>query len=341
MISKLYLFSKDTDNPAATGGLQYQILKTLETWLSNYLLQVEEEIYCDFEEDIFQHNPLTKTVRFRQLKLYSRNFAFQSEEIKKALAHFFMLHVKTDYQDKDKEFIFEANSRVADHRKGNEANLLRNWVANQEALPEELLTACAEQVKSIIEEYVHQRADQLESRVAADELQEALDIFQQLQDADWFAFTKSIKWRFEDLSSDEEFKRTIVQIETLIAALPFETAKGQLESLFGLLYKHVSLKSRETDPQNRKLTADDLTSLMLQAGSEKIQNLSYQLCYTYARCTKAVSMVPPTYYAHLAAFRSKFHFRYGDGESSTSGSESGVGVFTPVRAGLDRTMYFL
>ncbi|CAB5179818.1 unnamed protein product [Rhizophagus irregularis] len=38
-----------------------------------------------------------------------------------------------------------------------------------------------------------------------------------------------------------------------------------------------------------------------------LQMLSYNLCYTSARCTRAVSLVPPVYYAHLAAARAKLH----------------------------------
>ena len=52
-ISKLHIFSKNTDANASLRGYQYQILKTLETWLSNFILGVDEEIFCDFEDDIF------------------------------------------------------------------------------------------------------------------------------------------------------------------------------------------------------------------------------------------------------------------------------------------------
>ncbi|KAL5716727.1 argonaute 1B [Ranunculus cassubicifolius] len=37
--------------------------------------------------------------------------------------------------------------------------------------------------------------------------------------------------------------------------------------------------------------------------ADGIQSLTNDLCYTYARCTRSVSIVPPAYYAHLAAFR--------------------------------------
>lgn len=75
--------------------------------------------------------------------------------------------------------------------------------------------------------------------------------------------------------------------------------------------------------------------------ADLLQTLSYRLCYTFARCTRSVSVVPPVYYAHLAAFRSKFHFKSSQEGSVTSGSDEAQGMFTPVKAGLDRTMYFI
>ncbi|CAG8604681.1 6985_t:CDS:10 [Funneliformis mosseae] len=39
--------------------------------------------------------------------------------------------------------------------------------------------------------------------------------------------------------------------------------------------------------------------------SDPLQSLTYNLCYSYARCPRAVSVVPPAYYAHLAAFRAR------------------------------------
>ncbi|CAI8586788.1 unnamed protein product [Vicia faba] len=51
--------------------------------------------------------------------------------------------------------------------------------------------------------------------------------------------------------------------------------------------------------------------------ADALQTLSNNLCYTYARCTRSVSIVPPAYYAHLAAFRARF---YMEPETSDSGS---------------------
>ncbi|KAJ2478948.1 argonaute 1, partial [Coemansia sp. RSA 2320] len=35
--------------------------------------------------------------------------------------------------------------------------------------------------------------------------------------------------------------------------------------------------------------------------------ITYQLCYTYAICTRSVSLVPPVYYAHRVADRARCH----------------------------------
>ncbi|KAM5584344.1 protein argonaute 5 [Rosa sericea] len=56
--------------------------------------------------------------------------------------------------------------------------------------------------------------------------------------------------------------------------------------------------------------------------ADGLQILTNNLCYTYARCTRAVSIVPPAYYAHLAAFRARY---YIEGDSSDGASSVGRG----------------
>ncbi|KAL6513810.1 argonaute 5 [Orobanche minor] len=55
--------------------------------------------------------------------------------------------------------------------------------------------------------------------------------------------------------------------------------------------------------------------------ADQLQVLTNFLCYTYARCTRSVSLVPPAYYAHLAAFRARYYIEGVD--MSDSGSASG------------------
>ncbi|CAA6673424.1 unnamed protein product [Spirodela intermedia] len=59
--------------------------------------------------------------------------------------------------------------------------------------------------------------------------------------------------------------------------------------------------------------------------ADGLQSLTNNLCYTYARCTRSVSIVPPAYYAHLAAFRARF---YMEPETSDSGSMTSAAAAT-------------
>ncbi|RDX73828.1 Protein argonaute 10, partial [Mucuna pruriens] len=57
--------------------------------------------------------------------------------------------------------------------------------------------------------------------------------------------------------------------------------------------------------------------------ADGIQSLTNNLCYTYARCTRSVSVVPPAYYAHLAAFRARFYMEPDMQENGSTGDGNG------------------
>lgn len=251
-IFKLYIFTKDTDATDSLRGYQYQILKTLETWLLNFRDDIQEEIFCDYEDDIFQKNEISKSAKFRQIKLYSSNFSFKNEEIIKCIAHFFMLHVKSDYRNLEKEFVFEANTTIAKKYLDNNADLLREWFENQDLMSADLVVRCSNKVKEIVSKYVLEQSKVL--KVDQKILNEALDVFRKLKEKDWKDFTKKIKWNFLNVDSEVEIKSIKNRVDHLILELKYPIKNEDVSSIFGSLYHLVWEKASDSNPENRKLT---------------------------------------------------------------------------------------
>ena len=65
--------------------------------------------------------------------------------------------------------------------------------------------------------------------------------------------------------------------------------------------------------------------------ADELQALTYQLCHTYARCTRSVSLPAPAYYAHLVAFRARYHLiekdaEFGEGSAQSSNGDIEAGM---------------
>ncbi|KAG0503181.1 hypothetical protein HPP92_003253 [Vanilla planifolia] len=66
--------------------------------------------------------------------------------------------------------------------------------------------------------------------------------------------------------------------------------------------------------------------------ADEMQTLTNNLCYTYARCTRSVSVVPPAYYAHLAAFRARFYMEPELSDNPTTQSTRNGSTVKPLPA---------
>ncbi|RRT80431.1 hypothetical protein B296_00008203, partial [Ensete ventricosum] len=89
--------------------------------------------------------------------------------------------------------------------------------------------------------------------------------------------------------------------------------------------------------------------------ADDLQRLTNNLCYTryahclllvkcsYARCTRSVSVVPPAYYAHLAAFRARYYMESDlsdGGSTSAGGSRSVVRQLPLIKQNVQEVMFF-
>ncbi|TSK31473.1 Protein argonaute-2 [Bagarius yarrelli] len=99
----------------------------------------------------------------------------------------------------------------------------------------------------------------------------------------------------------------------------------------------------------RALKAEFIQGTIEMCVIYELQVLTYQLCHTYVRCTRSVSIPAPAYYAHLVAFRARYHLvdkEHDSAEGShTSGQSNGrdqqaLAKAVQIHQDTLRTMYF-
>jgi len=77
-------------------------------------------------------------------------------------------------------------------------------------------------------------------------------------------------------------------------------------------------------------------------GADAMQKLCFDLCHNYCRCTRSVSIVPPVYYSHLAAYRGRVLRSAAEGSDTRSISSGSSGVYDlNVHKRLEGQMYFV
>ncbi|KAF0685528.1 Aste57867_22603 [Aphanomyces stellatus] len=75
--------------------------------------------------------------------------------------------------------------------------------------------------------------------------------------------------------------------------------------------------------------------------ADELQNLSFRLSHTYARCTRSVSIVPSVYYAHLLAFRARFFLLDNSDGGSSIDSATFSGRMLEAHPELKEVMYYI
>lgn len=298
-LSKLSIFSKDTDANEVVKGYEYQKLRTLENWLFNKVKAVDEIIYCEYEDDIFQRDINAGASKFTQIKLYgSKPFSFKSEEITKSIANFFMLFVKGEYSFDTVQFVFETNTGIAAKRGDNDAVLLKEWFDNQDNIDAALLQKCVEKVKAIVTDYINEELPKA-VKINKLEAEAAMIDFNALPASVWEDFAKAIKWIFNDITPDEAVENVINSIKDYIKELPFPSIEGKIDTVFTTLYYEVSVKMFQNEPENRCLTNQKIDSLILDLGDEA--DKQYNLAFQAWKETKEIK------YFNLAEFLELLH----------------------------------
>lgn len=291
-IHKLHIFAKNRDAIATQKGYSFQQLKTIEDWIENRIEGKDEEIYCDYEDDIHAVQQAANKHTFSQVKLYSTNFSFTSDGLTKAIAHFFMLYVKGEFKFDQTQFWFETNVAVARNYMYNNAEILKEWLDNQENISKELLAKLNPLIRSILETYINDTAKELEDKEdLAEDIATAKSIFEKLTDEDVNAFIRCIRWKFDGVDSDTAIDQIVDRIGLLIQQIPLQIDEDKSQTYGALLIAEVWHRSTQDDPEQRKLNNDLLDKIMLSAGDD--EDKWYAGIFETAKNIKAIEEFHP------------------------------------------------
>ncbi|KAI9074698.1 hypothetical protein K1719_043352 [Acacia pycnantha] len=75
--------------------------------------------------------------------------------------------------------------------------------------------------------------------------------------------------------------------------------------------------------------------------SDDIQKLIYYMCFTFARCTKPVSLVPPVYYADLVAYRGRLYYEAKTKLEKRASSSANEDKYFKLHKNLEDKMFFV
>lgn len=300
--NELIIFKKDTDAPGSNRGFVYQYLKTLVLWLRNYKENVDVTIYCEVEDDIKEINLLEKTLRFTQLKCYSSALNINSDEIKKSLYNFFILHLI--YDDYDGKYVFETNTYVS-----NRDTIIENWMEYQGALHmnEAVQLECVVKTKEIlrevfsveknsleqaIEKKIMKRKEKLEKAFVKSEeilkeieaLDEELKVLQELSESFeakiddetiMCDFVNRVSWVFEDIDAIDSIDVLKKQAEEILADILED--KSRVDLYFCRLLSEINFKAVKEKKEQRYLDKKLLDKILKETDDEIRSYISNEL----------------------------------------------------------------
>ncbi|USK65875.1 dsDNA nuclease domain-containing protein [Peribacillus frigoritolerans] len=305
--SELALFKKDTDAIATNRGFLYQYLKTLNTWIKNFIEGNKVEIYCETEDDIKELDLINSIVRFSQVKCYSTSFSLKSEDIQKSIFNFFILYAEYNCKYSG-EFQFITNSMIS-----KRSTLLKKWAKSNGDLNKDLLDELIDEVKSIVKDFINKEKDaQIKkyddmvstrvSKMSSDpskdsKIQQSIDQIQSKKshlinqygkaieyvenDRVLKDFVAKIKWVFEEKSAEESIE--ILKAENIELISKIKQIEGAPKTMEARLLTEVFHKSSQSLVEHRVLTHDLFLKIIKESEEEMLKKADMILVSIYFR----------------------------------------------------------
>lgn len=260
---KIYqIFDVNTDAIATNRGFYYQYLNLLKKWITNYTQEKQNDLYSEVDDDIKE---VGEELILTQVKCYSTNFSFNSEEIKKSLFNFFM-HFFKYHKDTPLQFHFSTNTGVSQRDK-----LLKAWVNDPTLGSQDIKSKCVQRVRDIILDKIKQKKRQrlTKSTVASDkkDIKEAAHQFIKQASTSFIeTFIDCIYWNFDEQNPDEAIVNLSKEIDQLLGHKRFQGKPPIIikNALLSEIYKC----SQETEKKNRKLNSLLITQLLEKTDEE-------------------------------------------------------------------------
>ncbi|WP_310554825.1 tetratricopeptide repeat protein [Flavobacterium sp.] len=259
----LNTFDVNTDAVATNRGFYYQYLSVLKKWIQNFIEDKNIVTYTEVDNDIKE---VGQELIFTQVKCYSSNFSFNSEEIKNSIFNFWLLYLKYNTSNENIRFCFSTNTTIAPRER-----LLTKWSANPELNNNELYTLCYEKIKEILIKEINIRKNKkLQNKITEiqkTEIKSACESFKNyIQNADIEEFVRNIIWEFNHISPEESIMSIRKDIDSLLANSKFNNKPPNL--LFSVLLSEIYKKSQNTNRDDRCVTNETISIILKQTDDD-------------------------------------------------------------------------
>jgi hypothetical protein len=256
------VFEVNTDAIATNKGFYYQYLTILKKWVVNFIEDNNIDAFTEVDQDIKE---VGDNLLFTQVKCYTSSFSLNSEPIRNTIFDFFLLYLKNKDLVTNTKFCFATNTTIA-----NKEKLLKKWIDDEELEDNELLRLCSIKIKEILTNEVKSKKNKKLSKNLSDEkrnkIKSATESFVTIVDLEVENFTKSIQWKFENLSPDEAIKNLKNEIDTLLGNPKFNSRPISL--LFGVLISEIYKRSQSKKADERCLTKQVILEILIHSDDE-------------------------------------------------------------------------
>jgi predicted NACHT family NTPase len=264
---EFHVFKNNTDAIPTNRGFYYQYLMTVKLWIQNYVSDIDNEIYCEREEDIFEVNIENNYASFRQIKCYGSAFSLNSKEIKSTLLNFYKLYLKYKSIYKG-TFYFQTNSDIIE----TGGSSLSKWYKKQQYgdySAGEYLDEVKAILKLLVKDNLKKFTDKNPDVTKVSKAQTKAKEFDENLDSDDFAnFLSLIRWDFNKVEPEKAISSLLLDVKELISSRMRHNTGLNEDFILAYLLNTVIDKSVNKNI-NERLLSNALLKAILQSSDLK------------------------------------------------------------------------